>query len=80
MGGWGWGVVRVSGCLFHASHAWPDPPARCSSLVSKLGIRFVGSGAEQQTEIVVDRNSTVRQLKRKIGEMYHLEQLTIAKV
>eukprot|EP00668_Euglena_longa_P001751 GGOE01002061.1.p1 GENE.GGOE01002061.1~~GGOE01002061.1.p1 ORF type:complete len:1202 (+),score=349.57 GGOE01002061.1:358-3606(+) len=37
-------------------------------------------GATQQREIIVDRNATVRQLKRKIGEMYGLEQLTVAKV
>eukprot|EP00667_Euglena_gracilis_P001133 EG_transcript_1133 len=37
-------------------------------------------GAANQREIIIDRNATVRQLKRKIGDMYRLEQLTLAKV
>ena len=38
------------------------------------------AGVNEQQEIVVDRNATVRQLKRKIGELYGVDKLTIAKV
>ena len=53
---------------------------RCQSQNPARPVRPIGTGAAEQREIIVDRNATVRQLKRKIGEMYGLEHLTLAKV